>query len=97
MPKISFEKKNRSQIEVSAGANLMRSLLDANIPVASSCHGDGVCAKCVVKISTGLDALKPPNETEIFLREKFSLKNDQRISCQVLIENHDLTVDTTYW
>lgn len=97
MPKISFAKKNRSEIVVSAGTNLMRALLDANVPVASSCHGDGVCAKCVVKVSLGLEKLQPPNETEIFLQEKYSLKNDQRISCQVMVENHDLTVDTTYW
>ena len=45
MPKIHLPQKNLI-LEVHAGANLMKTLLDAGIPVASSCLGDGICGKC---------------------------------------------------
>ena len=96
MPVISFTKKNRPSIEVKAGANLMNALLTAEVPVASSCHGDGVCCKCKVQISQGRSHLSLPNETEIFLKEKYQLKADQRISCQAVVLDN-IEIDTGYW
>lgn len=95
MPKISFS-KNRPSFEVESGTILMRSLLDNKVPVASSCNGDGVCSKCRIQIIKGLENLSLPNETELFLRDKFNLTKDVRISCQTLVLG-DITVDTTYW
>ena len=63
---------------------------------ASSCHGDGVCAKCRIKIVHGLENLSPPNETEIFLVEKFQIAKDDRISCQTNVLG-DLEITTGYW
>lgn len=96
MPFIRFSKGNRPPLEVETGANLMRALLAAGIPVASSCHGDGVCAKCRLEVTAGSEALAAPNETEAFLKERFQLKKETRISCQVEVRA-DLTVDATYW
>lgn len=95
MPQISFA-KNRAPINVHAGENLMEALLKAGLPVASSCNGDGVCAKCKVMIIEGNENLSPPNETEAFLKEKNSLPEATRISCQVQILG-PIKVDTTYW
>jgi 2Fe-2S ferredoxin len=96
MPVISFSKKNRNSLTVEAGANLMKSLLSSEIPVASSCHGDGVCAKCKLQVTQGQQNLSKPNDIEIFLKQKFQLKSDQRISCQAQVLG-DIEVDTTYW
>jgi 2Fe-2S ferredoxin len=96
MPTIRFAKNNRAPMEVEKGANLMRSLLDAGVPVASSCHGDGVCAKCRLEIKEGEQNLPSPNETEKFLQERFQLPPRVRISCQVEVLG-DLIVDATYW
>ncbi|MGZ5280506.1 MAG: 2Fe-2S iron-sulfur cluster-binding protein [Pseudobdellovibrionaceae bacterium] len=96
MPVISFTKKHRSDLQVSVGANLMKSLLSAEVPVASSCNADGVCAKCRLQITKGLQNLSAPNETELFLKEKFQLKSNQRISCQTFVLG-DVEVDASYW
>ncbi|MGZ3772894.1 MAG: 2Fe-2S iron-sulfur cluster-binding protein [Pseudobdellovibrionaceae bacterium] len=96
MPQIFFFKKNRPPINVPAGANLMNALLDENIPVASSCNGDGICAKCKIEILNGAENLSQENETEIFLKEKFNLPKTIRISCQTEIIG-DITVDASYW
>ena len=74
----------------------MKSLLAAEIPVASSCHGDAVCAKCRVTVSAGLSEIAPANEAEQFLAERFQLKSNQRISCQIVVES-DMEIDTGYW
>ena len=97
MPRISFAKNNRPTLEAPSGANLMQVLLTAEVPVASSCHGDGVCAKCRLEIVEGASSLDPRNETEEFLAERFSLKKNQRISCQVAVGTQDLVIDATYW
>ncbi|MBX2994268.1 MAG: 2Fe-2S iron-sulfur cluster binding domain-containing protein [Bdellovibrionaceae bacterium] len=97
MPKISFAKPGRAAFDAAPGTNLMQALLDHDVPVASSCHGDGVCAKCRIEVSQGLESLGARNETEEFLAERFSLKKNVRISCQVRLGDQDLTVDTTYW
>ena len=95
MPFIRF-KKSRPEIEVQLGANLMRSLLDAGLPVSSSCNSDGVCAKCGVRVIEGMQNLSAPNATEVFLKEKNNIRSDFRISCQTQILG-DIIVDTGYW
>jgi 2Fe-2S ferredoxin len=95
MPKIHFLKP-RPAIEAEVGSKLMMTLLESGVPVASSCGGDGVCGKCRVKIMAGEKNLSPENPTETYLRERFSLERNERISCQADVLG-DVTVDTTYW
>lgn len=85
----------QKQIEVPVGTNLMKALQGAQIPVASSCLGDGVCAKCRVRVSHP-EALSKPNATEEFLQQKFKLQPLQRISCQSEVQD-DIEVETSYW
>lgn len=96
MIEISFTKKNRNSIQVQKNEELMEALLKADIAVASSCHGDGICAKCRVLVTAGFENLSAPNETELFLKEKFQLSQNQRISCQTQVLG-PVEVDTTYW
>lgn len=74
----------------------MKSLLDAGLPVASSCDGDGVCAKCKIIIIEGAENLSGENETEAFLKESNNIPNGLRISCQTEVFG-DITVDASYW
>lgn len=94
MARISF--KNREPLEVPVGTNLMKALLDADLPVASSCDGDGVCAKCRITILQGAENLSAPNETEEFLKESKNVDKGVRISCQTQVLG-DVTVHATYW
>lgn len=96
MPWISFTKKHKPAIQVIPGVNLMKALLQAEVPVASSCNGDGVCAKCRITVTAGEKNLSAMNDTETFLKEKFQLKTNQRISCQSFVLD-DIEVDASYW
>ena len=96
MPHISFLKNNHAPLQVEKGAGLMQSLLLAGLPVASSCHGDGVCAKCRMQIVDGAENLSKPNEAELFLIEKFQLEKNIRISCQAEVLG-DVTIHASYW
>lgn len=74
----------------------MQALLSAGLPVASSCRGDGVCAKCRIEIIEGKENLTPEGDRESFLRERHDIPRAERVSCQVQVLG-DLLVDTSYW
>lgn len=95
MPVIRFV-KNLPEITVEAGANLMKSLLAAGLPVASSCNGDGVCAKCRIEIVEGAENLSPIGPLEQMLRDRLRIAKGVRISCQTVVLG-DVRVDATYW
>lgn len=95
MPVISFV-KNKAPVSVSEGENLMQALLEQDIPVASSCHGEGVCRKCVVTVVEGVQNLTPPTILELDLAERNPIGTDQRISCQAQIIG-DIKIDAGYW
>lgn len=95
MSKIRFIKNNKA-IEVVSDKTLMSMLLENNIPVASSCHGEGVCGKCKLNILQGAENLSLPTELELILTTKYQLTLGQRISCQTYV-NGDVTIDATYW
>lgn len=95
MPIIRFV-KNYPEIQVEKGDFLMASLLSAGLPVASSCNGDGVCAKCRITIVEGMENLSPLNAVETILRDRLKIPRGVRISCQTQV-NGDILVDTSYW
>jgi 2Fe-2S ferredoxin len=74
----------------------MAALLDAGIPVASSCAGEGVCAKCKITILEGAENLSAENDLEQFLKKKHRVPEDMRISCQTEVLG-DVLIDTSYW
>jgi 2Fe-2S ferredoxin len=95
MPKIEFI-KNRPPLVVEKGANLMKALLESGIPVASSCHGQGVCSKCRIQIIAGGEHLSSETEFERTLRQRLHIKPEFRISCQTQVLG-DIVIDASYW
>jgi 2Fe-2S ferredoxin len=95
MPLISFN-KGYGPIFCEVHDNLMATLRGNQVPVASSCQGDGVCGKCRIQILAGAEKLSPPNATEQFLRQRYRLAPNERISCQTQVLG-DILIDTTYW
>ena len=95
MPVITRERQ-KDQITVQNGDLLMQSLQEAGIPVASSCGGEAVCAKCVIRIVAGAENLSPPTPDEDFLRDLHDFPADVRVSCQAKVLG-DVTVDAKYW
>jgi len=95
MPKVSIPQKQMT-IDVEPGANLMNALLNAGLPVASSCHGDGICSMCRVRITSAEGAINHPVAFEIDSMKRNKCAPDERLSCQVEVRG-DLTVQTKYW
>ncbi len=91
MPRIIIPQKNLS-IDAPTGSQLMQVLLDHQIPVASSCKGDGICSKCAMTVAPQGNH----NQLEIETLQRNKKDLTLRLSCQVKIDQ-DLTVSTTYW
>jgi len=94
MPKIFFQK--RQPIEVSYGENLMKALLKAGLPIARSCEGEGVCAKCHVQVIEGQNNLSPRQPLEEKLLRENEIPSENRISCQCSVIG-PVKVHTSYW
>lgn len=88
--------RHPEEIVVETGAVLMTALQNAGVPVASSCGGDAVCARCVLQILQGAENLSPPTPDEVFLVERKDLEPGTRVSCQARVLG-DITVDARYW
>ena len=88
--------KDIPELEVEEGSNLMQTLLRANIPVASSCYGKGICSKCRVQVLEGSENLNKETPLEQELKTKHKLASDIRISCQCRVKG-DIKIDTPYW
>ena len=97
MAKITFA-KTQTSIEAPPQANLMQTLLKAELPVASSCGGEGICGKCIIRIVGDDSALSPMNDQDLNLMEKIDIPADCRVSCQTQVNSEGVvTVDTDYW
>lgn len=95
MPKIRFARKY-PDLEVDSGTLLMEALLKAGLPVASSCHGDGICGKCRIQILEGAENLSKIQDVEQLVRDRLSVPKEYRISCQTRVLG-DIRIDTSYW
>ncbi len=93
--KISLPQLNKT-LEGNPEESLFQILRKNDIPVASSCLGDGVCGKCRLKIEAGIENLSPVEPLEAKLIEKYQLLPSQRISCQCSVHG-DVTVTSSYW
>lgn len=82
--------------EDAASMSLMALLLRAQVPVASSCKGDGICSKCRIRIVHGAENLTAEAALETKTKIRNKVDGDERLSCQVHITG-DITVDTFYW
>jgi ferredoxin len=66
----------------------------AGAPLANSCGGVGVCARCKVRVTSGAESLSPPTSIEVRFSKGFV--EGERMACQAVVTG-DCTVTTTYW
>lgn len=95
MPTIHRPRRG-DQFVAEDGEILMTALIRQGVPVASSCQGDAVCAKCRIKVLEGAENLSPPGPDEEFLLERENIPAGMRISCQCKVLG-DISVDAAYW
>lgn len=92
MPKIHLPQKNLT-LDAPTGENLMDYLQAQQIPVASSCLGDGICSMCKMSV---IGTLPEPSEIEKNTLARNKALPEERLSCQISIAN-DLEIATKYW
>lgn len=64
----------------------------AGVPLANSCGGVGVCARCRVRVVAG--ELSEPTSVELRFGRGFA--EGERMACQAVVTG-ECTVTTTYW
>jgi ferredoxin, 2Fe-2S len=63
-------------------------------PLANSCGGVGICARCKVRVVSGAENLSPPTSVEVRFSKGFV--EGERMACQAVVTG-ECTVTTTYW
>ena len=85
---------------VVAAAGPEETLLDvarrSGIPLGNACGGVGVCARCVLSVCEGSEALTPPTSIERRVAAERRFGPAQRLACQSVVLA-DCAVTTDYW
>ncbi len=90
--------RQRDHVLTGAGT-LMARCLEAGLPVASACSGQGACGKCLLTILQGAQGLSPAQPREAVVLARNGALPDQRLGCQCQMPSADLNllVTTGYW
>jgi ferredoxin, 2Fe-2S len=92
---VVFMPEKRS-VRVTRGTNLMSAILQADLPIGSSCGAAGICARCFVKVIEGMENLSKPNANERRLLEREKFGENIRISCLTKVLG-PVKITTSYW
>lgn len=92
---IRFEPSQKS-VRVPAGTSLLEAAQRAELPVASSCGADGVCARCGLEILGGQDSVAGETDRERDIKQQNRIDPHLRLACRVIV-HADLTVTAPYW
>ena len=79
-----------------SGTSLLEAARQAELPVASACGADGICARCGLEILEGADALPPESERERDLKRRNRIDTHLRLSFYIVVRVN-LTVTAPYW
>ena len=93
--RIQFEPSQKS-VRVPTGTTLLEAARQAELPVASSCGADGVCARCGLEILAGEDSIGSETDRERDIKLRNRIDPHLRLSCRILVAA-DLTVTAPYW
>lgn len=85
-------------LAVTAAAKENETVLDvarrAGVPLANSCGGVGVCARCRVRVVAGAENLSPATSVESRYATGFG--EGERMACQAVVLG-ECVVTATYW
>ena len=71
---------------LTAGKTIFDYADELAVQVPTSCFRTGQCHECIVEIKEGMEALRPRNEAESFLRENY------RLACQAMVKDPDVDI-----
>ena len=85
-------------MEVRADESLYAALRRADHPIASTCDGDLVCGRCVVRIEAGrVEPPRPGRAEEELLASCADEPDAERFACAVRIAGDGVVVSASYW
>jgi len=84
-------------VEIATEQTVFEALRAAGRPIASSCTGESVCARCLVKVWDGGDLLSEAEGEERRALDRVSAASDERLACRIAPTGAGLVIGTTYW
>ena len=83
-------------VRVHAGTPLIDAAREAGLPVAQTCTGEGICARCGMEILAGGEDLGSESAREAAAKKRNRVEGHLRLSCLLRVDR-DLTVTAPYW
>ncbi len=78
-----------------AGSSICEALLDNGIDIEHACEMSSACTTCHVIVRKGFESLNAVEESEEDLLDRpWGLEAQSRLSCQAILGNEEVTVDT---
>lgn len=99
MPKITILPHHEicpegTEVELETGSNLCSGLLEKGIHIEHACEMSKACTTCHVVVRKGFNSLDEMDDVEADLLDRaWGLEADSRLSCQVIVEDTDLTIE----
>lgn len=87
---------SRRVLEVHTETRLFDACRRAGVPLASTCDGDAICARCKVEVLSGAEQLSPVTPAEARLLARVKADPHERMACEVQVRG-DVTLTTGYW
>lgn len=85
---------NGADIELNVGDNLCQGMLSNGIKIEHACDMSKACTTCHVIVKKGFNSLEEMDDIEADLLDRaWGLEPDSRLSCQVMVEDTDLTIE----
>lgn len=95
MPTITLHPSGKT-ITAEHGESIFAALRRNDVPIGSSCAGDGVCDKCRVLVLRGAERLSNPSDAERRHFFEHGVTDGERLACQTVVIG-DVTITTGYW
>jgi len=84
-------------LEPEHGESLFETLRRCDQPVASSCRGNVVCGRCIVRVIDGAQNLSTMDSEERAVLVREGAADDERLACRAYVEGGEVTLTTGYW
>lgn len=81
---------------LASGATLMDAVRGAGLPIASSCSGNSLCARCGVEILAGREHVSMESTREAELKRSNRIEPGLRLACLARVEG-PVEVTASYW